>query len=81
MTQPQSFIVYRNPMEAAFWEMMSSGEFIPVIAGVLVFFAVFLIANRVLVGRSSWNTPAWKTNLALTLGAMAGVFTIWKLWL
>lgn len=80
MTQPQSFIVYSNPMQAAFWEMMSSGEFIPVIAGVIVFFVVFLAANRLIVG-NNWRAPAWKTNLALVLGAMAGVFTIWKLWL
>jgi hypothetical protein len=59
----QSVIVYRNPAEAAFWEMLSSGAAFPVIAGIVVFFAVFLVIQAYVVEkifgrlyRSSWPT-------------------------
>lgn len=41
----QSIIVYSNPMEAAFWEMMSNGDIIPIIIAVLVFLAVFIFIH------------------------------------
>lgn len=44
----QEIIVYRNPMEAAFWQMVMSGEAWPVMVAVVVFFAVFLGLHHVL---------------------------------
>ena len=34
-------IVYRNPGEQAFWNLMMSGEALPLILGVIAAFAVF----------------------------------------
>lgn len=42
----QSIIVYRNPAEAAFWDMMSSGFMIPIFAAMLVFFICLPIADK-----------------------------------
>ena len=77
----QEIIVYRNPMEAAFWHAMSGAALIPIMVGVVVFFAVFLLANRLLTQGRQFNTPAWKTNAALLIGAVAGIATCWWLWL
>lgn len=77
----QEVIVYRNPVEAAIWHALSSASLIPIIAGVISFFIVFLAANRLLTRGVSWNAPQWKTNLALLLGVGAGSATTWWLWL
>ena len=74
----QSIIVYRNPLEAMLWEGLMSGAFFPVIVGVVVFFVVFLIINRVLAGRSSYGDRAkYASYVSLALGAIAGVSTIY----
>ena len=40
-------IVYRNPAEAALWQMLSGGEFFPVLAGAIVgVLAVMLAAKQ-----------------------------------
>lgn len=74
----QEIIVYRNPMEAALWNTIMSGDFFPVIVGVAVFFLVFLGANRILnKGRLFGKTVTRNTNIALGLGALVGVATIY----
>ena len=90
----QSIIVYRNPLEAAMWEgIMSSGALWPVMVGVAVFFAVFLIADRFIIkswfnswrlGRllkipyAKWDTVCKvATNVSLAVSALAGVFVVW----
>lgn len=79
----QEIIVYCNPLEAAFWNAVSTAEFLPVIAGIAVFFAVFLVLNAVC--RRMWGNwgrrAALHTNISLALAALAGVFTVWKMWL
>lgn len=43
-TQPQSIIIYRNPVEAAFWEnAMSSGEYLGMVLAIMLFVACFVI--------------------------------------
>ena len=77
----QEIIVYRNPLEAAIWQGLKGGEFIPVFGGIGVFFAVFLLSNAVcdkLWG--SWGEAAkWRTYGCLALGAAAGVVAVWKM--
>ena len=86
----QEIIVYSNPMEAALWNTIMSGDFFPVIVGVAVFFLVFLGANRILnkgrflganrilnKGRLFGKTVTRNTNIALGLGALVGVATIY----
>jgi hypothetical protein len=73
----QSIIVYRNPLEAAMWEGIMGGNFFPVIVGVIVFFAVFLAANRFIVERYwGWNSRDVPTYVALAIGAVIGIATI-----
>jgi hypothetical protein len=74
----QEIIVYRNPMEASVWNAIMSGDFFPVIVGVVVFFLVFLGANRILnKGRVFGKTVSRNTNIALGLGVLAWVATIY----
>ena len=79
----QEVIVYRNPAEAAFWHAMQGGEFFPVIAGAIVFFIVFLTLNAVFEWRwGSWGKGAsTRTNIALVVGALSGILTVWKTWI
>jgi hypothetical protein len=73
----QSIIVYRNPLEAAMWEGFMSGSFFPIIVGVIVFFAVFLAANRFIVERYwGWNSRDVPTYVALAISAAIGIATI-----
>ncbi len=74
----QEIIVYRNPMEAALWNTIMSGDFFPAIVGIVVFFLVFLGVNRILnKGRMFGKTVARNTNIALGLGALLGFATIY----
>jgi multisubunit Na+/H+ antiporter MnhE subunit len=78
----QSIIVYRNPVEAAFWESASSGQIFPVIVGVIVFFAVFLVLNAYVVERFvTFRKRAPATYVALFIGALAGVLVVNKMWI
>jgi hypothetical protein len=76
----QSIIVYRNPLEAAFWE---SNALVPIMAGVLVFFVLFLSLMKLLdFGcrnyRISRFNPTYKrlTNAALAVATIAGLGTM-----
>ena len=77
----QEIIVYRNPMEAAFWHSMSNGELFPVLCGIVMFFTVFLAANAVMnkIWGSWGKRAAMRTNAALVFGAISGVLVIWKM--
>lgn len=77
----QSIIVYRNPMEAAFWEMMSNGQMIPIFVAIIVFFAVLLtiqtqVINRFVILRH----PERASYAAMIVSAMVAVFVAYKMW-
>lgn len=76
----QEVIVYRNPAEAAFWSMMTDGSMVPIAAGALAAVVVFLLTNRVLVGRRMFNVPAWKTYTAFALAGAAWILVARYLW-
>ena len=73
----QEVIVYRNPLEAAFWYGVMDGSFFPIIVAVVVFFAVFLILNalaqKVCVFLGFWrgNQGVYATyaSMAVAIGA------------
>lgn len=74
----QSIIVYRNPMEAAFWDIMSGGELFPIIVGIIAFFVVFLTVQHQIVDRYySWRTNGAATKINLAVSAAAGVVVSW----
>ena len=75
----QSIIVYRNPIEAAFWEGVTNGSFFPVICGVVVFFAVFLTIHVQVVERFCHNRQAWPSYLNLFVSGCIGCAIIYKM--
>jgi hypothetical protein len=77
----QEIIVYRNPLEAAMWSSFMSGDFFPVMVGIAVFFAVFLVSNAVCVKIwGQWGDAAKRGSyVSLALGAAAALATIWKM--
>jgi uncharacterized integral membrane protein len=76
----QSIIVYRNPMEAAFWESMSGGAMFPIMVGIVVFFAVFLTVHVQIVERFfGWRAQAWPSYLNLFASACVGIAVIYKM--
>lgn len=76
----QEVIIYRNPAEAALWNAIMGGSFFPVIVGIVVFFCVFLTANRLLnKGRSFGVDVPRNTNIALAIGVVAGAVAVFFL--
>lgn len=72
----QSIIVYRNPAEAAFWELASSGQLIPLLASLAVWGAVWGLLQLNLVER--YTSPYDKKRNVFTYIAavVAGVIAI-----
>lgn len=85
MSNVQSIIVYRNPIEAAFWE---SGLAFPVIAGTVVGVAVALALNFLFTAYNRrrrvpvpWGNAITQvqSNLLVAGSILATVVTIWFL--
>lgn len=71
----QSIIVYRNPLEAMLWQGFMDGSFFPIIVGVVVFFAVLLTINKVVVERYfGWSRRGTPTNVNLAVSAAIAIF-------
>lgn len=72
----QEIIVYRNPMEAAFWHMAGTGEFFAIacacVAGFVMFLILHSLVNRLLrpKGWTYGTRNSVATNAAL-LGGLA----------
>ena len=78
MNTTQSIIIYRNPLEQAFWE---SGMVFPLMVSLVVFMVVFLSIYKIMEFFVSWKVQ--RSNLytfvagALALGAM--FLTLWSM--
>lgn len=74
---PDSIIVYRNPAEAAFWE---GGYFIPLVCGLGVGMAVFLVLVSL---AKMLDTNSRHEDSIMTIGGVvaiiAGLYTTSKL--
>jgi hypothetical protein len=80
----QSIIVYRNPIEAAFWEGDGAAMLVPVGLGVIVFFVVFLTLNALVVERyTGWNSKyrSYGAYSALAVSALAGFVAARMMWI
>lgn len=88
----QQIIVYRNPVEAAMWNSVTSAEFVPIMCGIIAFFVVFLITqavfDKLVYNWFYWKreTLVWKyrktfPHISLMIGAIAGVLICWKMWI
>lgn len=71
-------IVYRNPAEAALWNMLSNGEIFPFAVGIVVFFVVFLAMHRVL-GADKWHATPWRTYTSLGIAAGVAIGIIYSM--
>lgn len=69
----QSIIVYRNPVEAAFWEFASSGQLIPFLAALAVFGAVWGLLQLNLVERYAPSYGRKRQNLTFIAAVVAAV--------
>lgn len=77
----QQIIVYRNPAEAAFWDLLlNSPNMFPISMGVVVFFVVLLLSDHVIRGNRFTRHMA-NSYASLVIGSVAGVFTTWYMWL
>lgn len=79
MSNIQSVIVYRNSIEAAFWE---SGMIFPLFLGLIVALVIVLAVNGVLTlyNRSKrisvFNTPAWQGYMIVASAIVAMLSTM-----
>lgn len=71
-----SIIVYRNPLEQAFWEgLMNSGTLFPLIVGIVVFFIVFSSLNSIgeKFTRSFSKKRVYASNASLFISASVAI--------
>ena len=69
----QEIIVYRNPLEAAVWNTIASGEALPYFIWALVFFATLIFLNERFKKRMNKNPGSFM------IGSL--VFSITATWL
>jgi hypothetical protein len=89
MNQTQSIIVYRNPVEQAFWEgLTNSSAVMPVVFGIVAFFVSFLVLNKVFEATLLlFKVKLWSrgynraTNVTLLVSAMIGIGTVYLTWI
>lgn len=72
----QQIIIYQNPAEVAFWQLMSNGEMLPIIAGIVVFFAAMFAGQTWIVEKyfgafGKRNKAATKINLIVSTSIAA----------
>lgn len=74
VSQTQSIIVYRNPMEQQLWE----GGYVPLFLGAGVLFIVFTLILLQIAGMvfGKWNVErrTWPSVVCMALAALATVF-------
>ena len=71
-------IVYRNPAEAAFWNLMSDGSLFPITCAIVIFFIVFMAINQIAMMKwTSFNIPKWMITANLAMSFATSVFTVW----
>lgn len=79
----QQIIVYRNPAEAAFWDLMtSSPNMFPISVGIVVFF-VFLLVFSDVTRKSKYRGVRNVANsyVPLAIAAVVGVLVTWYMWI
>jgi uncharacterized membrane protein YhiD involved in acid resistance len=57
----QTIIVYRNPAEEAMWNVLMSGEMIPVALAGAAFIGTLVLLNRLVEKKFGFRTPQWVT--------------------
>ena len=75
MSHPTSIIVYRNPVEQAFWE---SGIIFPMICAIAVALTVAIVLSKI-YERLPWSyrSQSWVSNLLVLLTIASAIATMW----
>lgn len=79
----QQVIVYRNPAEAAFWDLMTnSPNMFPISVGIVMFFVAMIVSDRILRGSKYRAVRQFGNSYAsLVIGTVIGFLTTWYMWL
>lgn len=73
-------IIYRNPVEAYFWNALTSSENIfPIVVSCVVFFIVLLISDSII--RKSKVKFKNKEYASLFIASVCAIFTAWHMWI
>ena len=76
----QSIIVYRNPAEAAFWDLVTSGQIFPILAGIAVFFIAMVGLASLVEKYVPWKYRNIVGNTAIVVSGVIGVLVFRILW-
>lgn len=77
----QQVIVYRNPLEAALWNVLGGPEMLHVLAGMGVLLLVLLLVDGVLrASRNKKIRSLRDSYFPLVVGGIAGLYTTYSLW-
>lgn len=77
----QTVIVYRNPAEEAFWNMLMSGDLIPVALAGAAFIAAVVALNRLAEKVYGFRHPNWVQPTIWILSGAAAIVTGKYFWL
>lgn len=82
----QSIIVYRNPMEQAFWEGAMSAQLFPIIVGGVVAIAAVILTEQLLLKVNGYgNRRSWlgrhRSNISLMVGGIVWMLVVWNMWI
>lgn len=75
----QEIIVYRNPLEAAVWHSIMSGDFAIIIMGAILALAFFLGSHRILERRVQYRNRGRLANILLAVSGVVWVAAIYLL--
>ena len=77
MNQPTSIIVYRNPLEAAGWNNLMSGDiqFIPIVLGAAVCVGLIILLNLLATKIYGFRMPNWIQYIIFILGGLGWIGT------
>ena len=76
----QQIIVYRNPLEAVFWNATASAEVFVVGVGVVCFFVVFLLFKYFVKRKVKYWYRYVYPYPALVVSALISFFVMYKIW-
>lgn len=82
MNQTQEVILYRNPMEKAFWDtVMNFDNTFPIMAGCITMVGCVFLMNHISDKIKSRNVKRLFQNSILYVSACVSVLVTWKLWI
>lgn len=84
MNTTQTIIVYRNPVEAMFWDNIMNtnfGNLVPIVAGMFVSIVTIVILSQLSQRKYGFRVPEWVSNGILAIGAVAGVAVSYMMWI